>query len=291
MGKSQRPSLHELRDIYLLVGECCEVGADPLAWCRRMHDGLADVLKLQVGVYMMGPAPAFMREPDPSDVAMAWGWPSASSERLYLEYLSTKQMTRDPAAARMAQIRSPWVTRRRCEVLDDRDWYRSVAFNEWHRRSGVDDHLMSVGPVGPERILLLSLWRTVGDRRFQAREATLARLFHREIALLLGRKLAPFSRGPAEGLPPRVRQVLALLVEGLSEKQVARELAISPHTVHDYTKRLHQHFRVASRGELLACCRHLALVLPTVPSQSLIVPPPGQVLFTSPIGPAREGRA
>ncbi|MFP3938616.1 MAG: hypothetical protein ACLFVW_09785 [Phycisphaerae bacterium] len=29
---------------------------------------------------------------------------------------------------------------------------------------------------------------------------------------------------------------------------------MSPHTVHDHVKRLHRHFGVSSRGELLAAC-------------------------------------
>lgn len=54
------------------------------------------------------------------------------------------------------------------------------------------------------------------------------------------------------GLPPRLRQTLAGLLAGDSEKQVARRLAISPHTVHVYVKSLYRRFGVSSRGELLA---------------------------------------
>lgn len=53
-------------------------------------------------------------------------------------------------------------------------------------------------------------------------------------------------------LPPRLRQTLAGLLRGDSEKQVARSLEISPHTVHVYVKSLYRKFNVASRGELLA---------------------------------------
>jgi DNA-binding NarL/FixJ family response regulator len=53
-------------------------------------------------------------------------------------------------------------------------------------------------------------------------------------------------------LPPRLREVLAGLARGLSEKQVAAELGLSPHTVHDHVKALHRRLRVQSRGELLA---------------------------------------
>jgi DNA-binding CsgD family transcriptional regulator len=54
-------------------------------------------------------------------------------------------------------------------------------------------------------------------------------------------------------LPPRVRQVAELFLEGLSEKQVAYRLGISRHTVHDYAKVLYRSLGVESRGEFF--CR------------------------------------
>ena len=53
-------------------------------------------------------------------------------------------------------------------------------------------------------------------------------------------------------LSRRKSQTLKCLLRGLSEKQIARELGISQHTIHVYVKELHKQFGVASRGELLA---------------------------------------
>jgi DNA-binding CsgD family transcriptional regulator len=50
----------------------------------------------------------------------------------------------------------------------------------------------------------------------------------------------------------RHRQTLHRLMEGDSEKQVARYLGVSPHTVHVYIKCLFHTFNVNSRGELMA---------------------------------------
>jgi DNA-binding CsgD family transcriptional regulator len=61
------------------------------------------------------------------------------------------------------------------------------------------------------------------------------------------------ARVPHPPLPPRQHQVLQLLlVEGLSEKEAARALGISPHTVHVYVKCLYRRFGVHSRSELHA---------------------------------------
>jgi DNA-binding NarL/FixJ family response regulator len=53
-------------------------------------------------------------------------------------------------------------------------------------------------------------------------------------------------------LSERERQVLAALVAGHTEKQVAQALGISPATVRTYVVRLYDKLRVANKGELLA---------------------------------------
>ncbi len=57
-----------------------------------------------------------------------------------------------------------------------------------------------------------------------------------------------------EDLSPRLRETLEQLLQGHSEKQVAFDLGLSRHTVHDYVKALHKQFEVQSRGELIAKC-------------------------------------
>ena len=56
----------------------------------------------------------------------------------------------------------------------------------------------------------------------------------------------------ADGLPRRQYQVLRALKNGNSEKEIARTLKISRHTVHVYVKNIYRHFNVHSCGELLA---------------------------------------
>lgn len=53
-------------------------------------------------------------------------------------------------------------------------------------------------------------------------------------------------------LSERKQLVLRHLLDGLSEKEVAVKLAISPHTVHHHVTDLYRLFDVSSRGELLA---------------------------------------
>lgn len=53
-------------------------------------------------------------------------------------------------------------------------------------------------------------------------------------------------------LTPREREVLRLLVSGLSLAEIADSLRIRPNTVRTYLKSLHRVFRVSSRVELVA---------------------------------------
>jgi DNA-binding CsgD family transcriptional regulator len=60
------------------------------------------------------------------------------------------------------------------------------------------------------------------------------------------------NRAVLERLRPRERETLACLVRGLSEKEAAASLALSPNTVHHYVRGLYRAFGVSTRTELLA---------------------------------------
>ncbi len=56
------------------------------------------------------------------------------------------------------------------------------------------------------------------------------------------------------GLSDGQRQVLRLLVQGASEKEVAASLSVSYHTIHAHVKQIYRLLNVRSRGELIALC-------------------------------------
>jgi DNA-binding CsgD family transcriptional regulator len=59
----------------------------------------------------------------------------------------------------------------------------------------------------------------------------------------------------------RQDQVLKLLMDGKSEKEIAACLGLSPHTVHVYVKALYREHAVGSRPELMAKFFHAAIAL------------------------------
>jgi DNA-binding CsgD family transcriptional regulator len=256
MSRSQRLRLKDVRDAYRLIGECREVAAlaEPgRPWWRHMISGLCPLVGAQVGI-----AGVFRNFATPQQQILAveeLGWSGRAERAHFLRYQADGGERRDPAFGQFAQqLHWPLVTRSREQLLGDAEWRNSAIYNEYLKPAGIDGKIMSLCALPGDGAMshLLTLKRPPGQREFGAREMRLVHLFHHELNDVLGAKLVCPSPPAADALPPRLRQVLAGLLEGDSEQQIALQLGISPHTVHEHVKRLHRRFGVASRGELLA---------------------------------------
>jgi DNA-binding CsgD family transcriptional regulator len=150
-------------------------------------------------------------------------------------------------------VRQKWVTVRREEMVDDGTYYAAPHYRDFRKHLNCDDYVVSIRMVDlPRRPEGISIDRPHGAERFGPREVAILKLLHDEIAPLVGVRLATEEHLCRDGLSRRLRQTLELLLEGSSEKQVARELELSVKTVHEYVGMLYKHFQVSSRGELLA---------------------------------------
>jgi DNA-binding CsgD family transcriptional regulator len=66
---------------------------------------------------------------------------------------------------------------------------------------------------------------------------------------MLGWKL----HGPAiPAMAQRQRETVVHLLAGKSEKEIAKEMGVSLHTIHGYVKEIHKKLGVNSRAELMA---------------------------------------
>jgi DNA-binding CsgD family transcriptional regulator len=61
------------------------------------------------------------------------------------------------------------------------------------------------------------------------------------------------------GLTPRLRQLLALLLQGLSGKDAAGKMRLTIDSTQTYTKRLYRRMGVRSRNELVSLCQQLGI--------------------------------
>jgi len=250
VSKSDLLRIQDVRDAYRLIGDCRDLGADPALWQPRMLEGTCRLVGVPVAV---GGEGRWIRPHQPVQAISAFsaGLDARGIERLtaYHRDLGPHQ---DPIFEALQQIPGRLVTRTRGQLVPDAVWYRSRAW-EYRRPNGVDEQLTSVYQVSDDgAIAVLTLHRAAGERGFSAREQRLASFFFAELGRLVGTSLVSAAEPGPDKLSPRLRQTLACLLEGDSEKQVAARLGLSQATTHQYVMALYRHFKVRSRAQLLA---------------------------------------
>jgi two-component system response regulator DesR len=70
---------------------------------------------------------------------------------------------------------------------------------------------------------------------------------------------APSPEGPASALSQREREVLGLLASGATNREIAAELHLSPHTVKEHTGKLYRKLDVRNRAEAVQRAERLGL--------------------------------
>ena len=141
----------------------------------------------------------------------------------------------------------------RNQIWGRNTWHRSRTYNEIHRECGIDDYVISICPTNiPGRCTTLWLHKGVGSKDFTDREQGIVSLIHMIINEEIGTYLAAADEPKISSLTKRRLEVLAQLIKGDSEKQIAYNLGITRGTIHDHVLSIYRHFEVNSRGELLA---------------------------------------
>ena len=80
---------------------------------------------------------------------------------------------------------------------------------------------------------------------------------------MVGRGMTVFARqadGPATPLSGREREVLALIGEGATNREIGERLHLSPHTVKDHTSALYRKLDVRNRAEAVQRAQRLGLL-------------------------------
>lgn len=244
----------DIRVLLRLLGELRELGADPAAWRAHLAARLEQLCaadKVVLSELRVNTQPREQTTNCAEAVSalqmVDHGIDAGQRERFYRDLYFTDH-TQDDVLGNIVPLYGTAFTILRADVVSDRKWNRSAFANERYRRFRCDDFVMSMAPV--ERLGVISsmeLYRPAG-RRFEDRERLLLALLHEELANDWNRD----EDLDGVRLTPRQRQVLRLLVEGASEKEIAYQLAVSEHTAHDHVKALHRAFGARSRGELLA---------------------------------------
>lgn len=244
---------HELAAALRLALELRELPLGSEVQRRHALEGLCALVGAQVGVWAfvdgVRDGTGLLR------TALDIGWSGDAERAAFRAYVDREQwVALDPSMEPLARaLTGPLGTFTREQLVDDRIWYHSDHVQRLRRGARVDSFIYSGYAPGRDAVVALSLHRAWGARAFSERERRLIDAFHRACVFL---HEPPRDLSPAmlRGLTPRLRGTLRGLARGRSEKQLAAELGLSPHTVHDYVKALYRHFGVQSRAELLALC-------------------------------------
>ncbi len=251
---ADEPSIDEIRAVFRLVNACCDSWDHPEEWQSILLNGVEQLTGLPfVGLQLIRPVP----EGHPSDLLpIAYqGWETPEQEQIYLSSMADEDR---PVLPNVNKALGPAMNQgsvafSRPMIVPDDLWYQSDFYQKYVKLTGVDEWASSFR-VAPQ---LDSIVMIGGNQKFGAPPISMSTvkllgILGEEITPLLGTRLSLRNQISKGGLTPRQRQTLDLLLKGLSEKQVAQELRLSKATVHDYIVKLHKHFDVQSRGELLS---------------------------------------
>jgi DNA-binding CsgD family transcriptional regulator len=135
-------------------------------------------------------------------------------------------------------------------LVEKRVWRRSYFFQDFMRPAGIDHGLYAAVRVNDSVCDVLGCWRESKDRPFDEEDKAEIELLVLEFAHLWRRQTRA-EPWPGQ-LPPRYRRTLELLLTGLSEKQIADQLGLTPGSLHQYVTMLYRKLGASSRAELMA---------------------------------------
>jgi DNA-binding CsgD family transcriptional regulator len=262
MGKSRTLRVQEVRAIIRLVGECRDLGDDPYTWRHHLIERACALVDAGMGLSGEWRPPAKRGDVPVRLAGTDWGWHNGFEWRwwpiLLREHTATGPLANpmvDPWwAEETALPQGSGMCRTRADLVSDAEWYRSPYYQTYHIPIGADSLIQCTFPLKGTGDMLheLSLCRRIGAPDFSLRDRTIVFELNGSIASLVGGPLAGFSEPIPSRLSPRRREVLAALLEGDSDKQIARRLGISGNTVNQHVQAIYSYFGVCSRSELLA---------------------------------------
>lgn len=254
MVKSNELTRNDLRDIYLLLGECVGVGHLPTVWMWRLHEGLNKLIGIKVSTFIEGSWDLAVAKVGltPQDRMIAFGEPDIESPKVFKDYFDNSAYLDDVCVKYWKTRPEAVLTISNLQIVSRSTWYNSKNYFEYHRQNRTDHLILSRCPTVPGYGMNINPSRDLNDPPYTKRQVKILSVIQQEIYRLIREgRLQTMLTSEIKKIPQRCQQVMELVAEGYSEKEIASLLNISRHTCHGHVKKLHKHFNVTTRGELI----------------------------------------
>lgn len=267
MSKSKMIRAGDAAELIRAVAEAYESSGDPARRLSHLVTAGCRIIGARLGSGCLVKLPGGTQLDDASTglLACTEGGDWTAHDRDIVRTYEGSEFASDPMVAGIMVVSAtrgcdPAMLRE--QVIPDDAWYRSGHVNECRRASDMDSCIYSgiPGRSGPVSVGM-TFHRGWNEKPLGERERALVELLQVGAAPLFyafEASVIPPDDAIAR-LPPRLKDVLAALARGDSEKQVALRLGLAKHTVHSHVKRLHKAFGVHSRSELFAAIRERGL--------------------------------
>lgn len=141
------------------------------------------------------------------------------------------------------------------EVMPRADFLKTEFFNDFLARDGLHWGINLHAFEGAQALGDLRIWRGRRRHEFDARDKALLNMIEPAFVAALrraraGRSAPALNAAPPAALSPRERDVAHCVCRGLTDKEIARELAIALPTVRTYLQRLFEKLGVHRRAGL-----------------------------------------
>ncbi len=247
-------SAFDVHECHGIARRCRDLGNDVDAWRHTLLNEIRTLVGAQVVIH--SEIENFGNSSNTKSKSIGLhraGWISDEAEGRWHEYARSIPVERTPEYPYLSKFNGSTMMLSRNQIWGRETWYRSQTFNKVHRVCGIDDYVISICPTPiPNRCTTLWLHKGVGSRDFTSREQSIITLVHMIINQEIGTYLAAADEPKLSSLTQRRLEVLAGLIEGDSEKQIAYKLNLAKATIHEHVLAIYRHFHVSSRGELLA---------------------------------------
>jgi DNA-binding CsgD family transcriptional regulator len=239
--------VERVRAAMRLVGEVRELGTCTEPGRRHLLDGLLTLVGCAIGGAVLDTGYALGVKGGISAATLA------GFDQRIIDVFDAHQVHgsainpfHDAVMRRMTTLQGQVFTATHSELVERKVWNGSLWINEYVRPAHVDHFLCSMRVVGQTAGVGCGFMRAARDRPFSAEDREVLHLVH----LGVGQFFDPAS--PRTRLAPRMRDTLDVLLTGATDKEIAAQLRISPHTVRQYVKAILRAYNATNRAQLIA---------------------------------------